>query len=113
MFGAIVGDVIGSFYESKPTKSVSFPLFDPMSRFTDDTVLTVATAWAILHGRPFDVAYREFGRRHPEAGYGAAFRAWLTATDPKPYGSFGNGSAMRVSPVGFAYDDETAVLREA
>ena len=75
MLGAIVGDVIGSVYESAPIKSVAFPLFGPASRFTDDTVLTVATAWAILRDRPFALAYKEFGRRYPRAGYGSGFRA--------------------------------------
>jgi ADP-ribosylglycohydrolase len=113
MLGTIAGDVIGSIYESAPTKSLAFPLFDPRSRFTDDTVLTVATAWAILRNKPFDLAYREFGRRYPNAGYGEGFRAWLHAPQPGPYRSFGNGSAMRVSPIGLAYDHETDVLQMA
>lgn len=113
MLGAIAGDVIGSIYEVVPIKSTTFPLFDECSRFTDDTVLTVATAAAILRNKPYDVMYRDFGRRYPRAGYGASFYDWLRSDDPEPYGSFGNGSAMRVSPVGFAYDDEQTVLREA
>jgi ADP-ribosylglycohydrolase len=113
MLGAIAGDVIGSVYEGVPTKSIDFPLFEVQSRFTDDTVLTVATAWAILRGRPFETAYREFGRRYPRAGYGPGFRDWLHASDPKPYNSFGNGSAMRVSPIGLAYDDLERTLAEA
>jgi ADP-ribosylglycohydrolase len=113
MLGAIAGDVIGSIYELVPTKSRRFPLFDPESRFTDDTVLTIATAWAILRHRPFGLAYREIGRRYPRAGYGASFRAWLQAADAQPYRSFGNGSAMRVSPVGLAFDEEQDVLHQA
>jgi ADP-ribosylglycohydrolase len=113
MLGAIAGDVIGSIYESVPTKSARFPLFEPESRFTDDTVLTVATAWALLRGRPFELAYREFGRRYPRAGYGSSFRAWLKAENAVPYRSFGNGSAMRVSPVGLAFDEERDVLYQA
>lgn len=113
MFGAIAGDVIGSAYESIPTKSVVFPLFDWGCRFTDDTVLTVATAWAILREKPFDLAYHEFGRRYPRAGYGSAFHAWLNGSAREPYGSFGNGSAMRVSPVGWAYETESEVLKAA
>jgi ADP-ribosylglycohydrolase len=111
--GAIAGDVIGSIYEGLPTKSTAFPLFDERCSFTDDTVLTVATAWAILRGNSFQTAYLEFGRRYPSAGYGAGFRDWLRLEDPRPYNSFGNGSAMRVSPVGFAFDDEKVVLGEA
>lgn len=113
MLGAILGDIIGSRFESQPTKSVSFPLFRPESRFTDDTVLTVATAWAILRGQPFDAAYRDFGRRYPHAGYGAGFNAWLHAEAAGAYRSLGNGSAMRVSPVGWAFDEEEMVLRMA
>jgi ADP-ribosylglycohydrolase len=113
MFGAIAGDVIGSTFELVPTKSKQFELFDEASRFTDDTVLTIATAEAILHGVSFRSAYLDFGRRYPHAGYGASFGKWLRAENPEPYGSLGNGSAMRVSPVGFAYDDEGTVLEQA
>src|SRR5439155_22953147 len=77
MMGAIAGDVIGSIYESVPVKSTAFPLFAEGCRFTDDTVLTVATAWAILRRESFEAAYLEFGRRYPHAGYGARFRDWL------------------------------------
>ena len=113
MLGAIAGDVIGSVYEHEPTKRTDFPLFSPGSRFTDDTVLTVATAHAILSGTPYERAYLELGRRHPHAGYGRAFRGWLASPDPQPYGSWGNGSAMRVSSVGFVFDSVDTVLREA
>lgn len=113
MIGAIAGDIIGSVYEHRPIKSKDFPLFRPDSRFTDDTVLTVAVAGAILSGCPYAEAVREFGRRHPGAGYGGSFIHWLLADDPRPYGSWGNGSAMRVSPVGFAFTSEDEVLREA
>ena len=113
MMGAIAGDVIGSIYESVPIKSTAFPLFDEGCRFTDDTVLTVATAWAILRRESFETAYLEFGRRYPWAGYGARFYDWLRMEVPRPYNSLGNGSAMRVSPVAFAFDDEHSVLREA
>ena len=115
MLGAIAGDIIGSAHEWKSVKYVDFPLFHPDARFTDDTVLTVATAHAILRGAPPDYAssYLEFGRRYPHAGYGDSFRKWLNASDPQPYGSWGNGSAMRVSPVGWAFDTVEDVLREA
>lgn len=113
MIGAIAGDVIGSVHEWAPTKTTDFPLFTPASRFTDDTVLTVATAHAILTEAPYEDAYRRFGRRYPDAGYGGMFSEWLRAAEPRPYNSWGNGSAMRVSPVGFAFDSPDAVLREA
>lgn len=102
MLGAIAGDIIGSPWERHPHKSVEFPLFTPGCRITDDTVLTVASAHAILHGVPWAEAYHDFGNRYPNAGYGGAFRAWLASADRQPYGSWGNGSAMRVSPVGQA-----------
>ncbi len=113
MIGVIAGDVIGSVHEHAVTKSTEFPLFDPFCRFTDDTVLTVATAYAILTGTSYEAAYREFGRRHPHAGYGGAFYDWLLAEEPRPYGSWGNGSAMRVAPIGFAFGTLDDVLREA
>lgn len=113
MLGAIAGDVIGSVYEGRPIKSEKFPLFAADAVFTDDTVLTAATAWAILHGEPYDRAYQTFGRKYPHAGYGGAFIQWIHSNDPRPYNSWGNGSAMRVSPVGFAFDDEETVLAEA
>src|SRR5918994_4710512 len=113
MLGVIAGDVIGSRFEWNPIKTIDFPLFHPLSSFTDDTVLTVATAWAILHGSPFQEAYLTFGRRYPRAGYGGSFQKWLSAEDPQPYNSWGNGSAMRTAPIGFACSDVASVLREA
>lgn len=113
MIGAIAGDVIGSVHEGSPPKAKSFPLFVPGSRFTDDTVLTVAVAGAIREGGDFAAAMRRWGRRYPNAGYGGWFRQWLFRDDAGPYNSFGNGSAMRVSPVGWAYDDLELVLRKA
>jgi ADP-ribosylglycohydrolase len=113
MLGVIAGDVIGSVHEHAMTKSTDFVLFDPRCRFTDDTVLTVATAHAILTGTPYDVAYRDFGRLYPDAGYGGSFYDWLFAENPRPYNSWGNGSAMRVAPVGLAFNSVDEVLREA
>lgn len=113
MIGAIAGDIIGSIYEAWPIKTKEFPLFDPRCRFTDDTVLTAAVAHAILSGRPYQECLQEFGRRHPGAGYGGSFIHWLFAERPQPYHSFGNGSAMRASPVGFAFSSAEEVLREA
>jgi ADP-ribosylglycohydrolase len=106
MIGAIAGDIIGSVYEHRPIKTKDFPLFAPGSRFTDDSVLTVAVADAILSGRGYAEALHDFGHRYPRAGYGGAFMEWLHSREPRPYGSWGNGAAMRVSPVGWAFDSE-------
>jgi len=113
MMGAIAGDIIGSVYEFGRTKSKEFPLFGPASAFTDDSVLTVAVAQAILTDGDYRRSALDFGRRYPDAGYGGLFRNWLNSPDPKPYNSWGNGSAMRASPVGFAFDSVEDVLREA
>jgi ADP-ribosylglycohydrolase len=113
MIGAIAGDIIGSVYERWPIKTKAFQLFDDRCRFTDDTVLTVAIADAVLTGRSYRLSLVEIGRRYPRAGYGGSFLRWLYADDPRPYNSWGNGSAMRVSPVGFAFSSEDEVLRQA
>ncbi len=113
MLGVIAGDIIGSVYEHHPRKSTRIRMRHPHSRYTDDTVLTCATAHAILTGVPYEVAYREFGGRHPDAGYGGSFMQWLWSPNPAPYNSWGNGSAMRVAPVGWAFDSVDAVLAEA
>ncbi|MEE4353805.1 MAG: ADP-ribosylglycohydrolase family protein [Desulfatiglans sp.] len=113
MIGAIAGDIIGSVYERSPIKTKKFPLFHPQCRFTDDTVLTVAVAEAILTGGPYKQSMLDLGRRYPRAGYGGSFIGWLYSDHPKPYNSWGNGSAMRVSPVGFAFNTEEDVLGEA
>lgn len=113
MIGAIAGDVIGSVYEGSLAPAKDFPLFVPQSQFTDDTVLTVAVASAVRLGLDYGAALRHWGRRYPFVPYGGMFRRWLRMADPRPYQSFGNGSAMRVSPVGWAFDDMASVLREA
>lgn len=113
MLGAIAGDIAGSAHEHHRVETRDFPLFTRASRFTDDTVLTVATAHAILTDGDYAAGYHVFGNRHPHAGYGGKFRAWLRTSAPRPYGSWGNGSAMRVSPVGWAFDTEQDVLHEA
>lgn len=113
MLGAIAGDIIGSVYEARPIKTTEFPLFQSGSRFTDDTVLTVAIATAILDRVDYAASLRAWGRKYPNAGYGGAFYAWLGAPDRGPYNSWGNGAAMRVSPVGWAFDTLEEVLREA
>ncbi|MCX8124243.1 MAG: ADP-ribosylglycohydrolase family protein [Spirochaetes bacterium] len=103
IIGAIVGDIIGSVYEASPIKKTQFDLFNPYATFTDDTVLTIAIADCILHKKDFAHTLWEYGNRYPHRGYGGAFYSWLQSCNLKPYNSFGNGSAMRVSPVGFAY----------
>lgn len=120
MIGAIAGDVIGSVFEWNSTKSVEFDLFHPEATFTDDSVLTFAIARAILDAhpkRPTNSAYgkslRDFGNRYPGRGYGGNFQRWLHSARPRAYNSFGNGSGMRVSPIGLAWDKDSVVLREA
>ncbi len=113
MLGAIAGDIIGSVYEFNNTHRYDFELFTPHSTFTDDTVLTVAVADCILHGKDYARTILEYGNRYPSRGYGGRFAQWLNAKDPKPYNSFGNGSAMRVSSVGFAFDTLEEKLAEA
>jgi ADP-ribosylglycohydrolase len=113
MLGAIAGDVIGSVYEHYPVKTESFPLFHPHCRFTDDTVMTIAIAYAILESTDYAPALKAFGRKYPNAGYGSAFFNWIFEDEVRPYNSWGNGAAMRVSPVGFAFDNIDSVLLEA
>ncbi len=113
MLGAIAGDIIGSVFEHREHKSEQFPLFVPHSRFTDDTVMTVATAEALLEGISYIEAYQRWGRLYPRAGYGGNFIKWIHSNSPKPYNSWGNGAAMRVSPVGWAKNSLEAVESEA
>lgn len=113
MFGAIAGDVIGSVYEWDRIKTTQFPLFQDQCEFTDDSVLTIATADAIMDGADYALAYKDFGRRYPGRGYGGRFGQWLSQPGAAPYNSWGNGSAMRVSPVGFAFDSADDVLAQA
>lgn len=113
MLGALAGDIIGSVYEWRNVKSTDFVLFTPASTFTDDTVLTVAVAECILRGKDYATTLKAYGRRFPHVGYGETFRKWLFSDSLLPYYSFGNGAAMRVSPVGFACDTLEKVLEEA
>jgi ADP-ribosylglycohydrolase len=113
MLGAIAGDVIGSVYERYPIKTTEFPLFHPACRFTDDTAMTIAVANAILEGADYAASLKAFGRKYPNAGYGGTFIDWIFQAGVQPYNSWGNGSAMRVSPIGFAFDDVGTVLAEA
>src|SRR3954462_13893576 len=113
MLGAIAGDIIGSIYEHPPIKTTRFPLFHPLCRFTDDTVLTVALADSILHGTPYVDLMKRYYRAYPGAGYGRNFHRWAQSGRSDPYHSWGNGSAMRVSPVGFAFGTLEEVLEQA
>jgi len=113
MIGAIAGDIVGSVYEWDNIKTKDFDLFTSRSFFTDDTVLTVALADTIMTGRPYDENMRRFYKWYPGAGYGGSFHKWAKNPGLGPYNSWGNGAAMRISPVGFAYDDLDTVLKKA
>lgn len=110
MWGAIAGDMIGSPYEGWPGGSGEFPLWSASSVFTDDTVLSVAVAESLLEGIPWNDSLVAWYRRHPDRGYGGWFAAWAMAGGSDPYGSFGNGGAMRVAPVAWAAGDEREAL---
>lgn len=124
MYGAILGDIIGSPYEfDQGSKTKSFPLFSSGSTFTDDTVMTLAVAQALLAAAPEEdesltrsrliASMQRWGKAYPHAGYGTRFLDWLWSDDPQPYHSYGNGSAMRVSPAAWLYDDLDTVRRMA
>lgn len=124
MYGAILGDIIGCPFEfDRGEKTKNFPLFSAESEFTDDTVMTLAVAEALLDITPqmsdaqimtrITKSLRLYGLRYPNAGYGVRFHRWLHDRHPKPYNSFGNGSAMRVSAAGWLFDDLTTVRRMA
>ncbi|HEL1640721.1 TPA: ADP-ribosylglycohydrolase family protein [Streptococcus suis] len=122
MFGAIIGDVIGSRFEGRDIKSKDFDLFHPNCRFTDDSVMTAAVAASFLGlNEPFDdleealvLNMKDFGKLYPRAGYGPQFKKWIESKDSEPYNSFGNGSAMRVSACGHVGKslEETLTLAE-
>lgn len=99
IFGAILGDIVGSVYEAHNTKDYNFKWLGWSSHYTDDSILTIATADWIAHGGAVSSYYDTYGNKYP-AGYGKGFRAWLATTEKKPYCSSGDGSAMRISPVG-------------
>lgn len=115
LMGAICGDIIGSSYEywRARTKNYNFNPFPPSARFTDDTVMSIAVADWIMHGGDLAKVMQKWGRKYPNAGFGGMFRQWLTEEDPKPYNSFGNGSAMRVSAVGCAFYTLDETLQKA
>jgi len=115
MLGAIAGDIIGSVYEFDRTKQKDFALFTAQSSFTDDSILSVAVADVILHSGDYATAIKRYAQKYPNpmGGYGARFSQWAQSDSLQPYNSWGNGSAMRVSPIGFAYDTMAQVLDAA
>ncbi len=113
MIGAIAGDIIGSVYEWENIKAKDFDLFRANCSFTDDTVLTVALAESILTGSDYTSLMKAYYRRYPAAGYGGFFHRWAQADESQPYNSWGNGAAMRISAVGFAFDTLDEVLVQA
>jgi ADP-ribosylglycohydrolase len=110
MLGAIIGDVVGSVHEGAGTKTKNFPLFVKGTTFTDDSVLTVAVADWVLTGRNLVDLLHLYTETYPGRGYGGMFRRWASRRVRDPYNSFGNGAAMRVSPVGFAFETIEEVL---
>lgn len=113
MLGALAGDIIGSRFEWNNLKSKDFKLFTAECRFTDDSVHTVALAQSLLTGVAYQQLLRGYFQLYPEAGYGGRFRAWAASGETRPYQSFGNGAAMRVSPVAWYYQDLPSVLTAA
>jgi ADP-ribosylglycohydrolase len=113
IIGAIAGDIIGSVYEFRNVKSIDFPMFTDKSTFTDDTVLTIAVADSIINSKEYGKTLHTYGRNHIRRGYGPLFHQWLLNDNLQPYGSYGNGSGMRVSPVGLAYSSLAKVLKES
>ena len=110
MIGAIAGDMIGSVFEQANIKHKDFPLFCKQSCFTDDTVMSLALADALLHGRDVAENFRRFYRWYPRAGYGTLFKHWASTPDAPAYNSFGNGSAMRVAACSYAFENREDVL---
>jgi ADP-ribosyl-[dinitrogen reductase] hydrolase len=113
LLGAVIGDIIGSVYEWDRIKTKTFPLFSEESDFTDDSVMSIAVADAMLSKKSFSATLHAWGRRYPGRGYGGAFAGWLATPRAKPYNSCGNGSAMRVSAVGCLCDTVDEVMERA
>lgn len=115
MLGAIIGDIVGSRFEFNNSKSSKFELFTKNNSFTDDTICTIAIADAILNNKSYKDSLRGWCRQypHPMGAYGDSFARWVFSDNPQPYNSFGNGSAMRVSPVGWLFDDNRQVTHQA
>jgi ADP-ribosylglycohydrolase len=113
MIGAVIGDIIGSRFEFNNHRSEDFTLFTESSKITDDTILTIATADCLLHNKEYANTYQLYAQKYPNGNYGGMFSKWMYAPNPKPYGSFGNGSGMRVSPVGWFFSSLEDTLKEA
>jgi len=115
MYGAIIGDIVGSRWEFNPTNDYKFELLSKENGFTDDTICTIAVADALLHDKDFGESIHEWCNKYPspKGGYGGRFAQWVHSDNPQPYNSFGNGSAMRVSPVAFWFEDENEMLDAA
>lgn len=115
VYGAIIGDIVGSRFEFNPTNDYNFDLFTPECSFTDDTICTIAIADALLKKRDFGESIHDWCRRYPSptGGYGISFHKWVLSDNPKPYNSFGNGAAMRVSPVACWFENIDKVLQAA
>lgn len=121
MIGSIIGDIVGSVYEFTPNniKTKQFEFFNPNGSYTDDSILTFATADWLLHGGEVAHYYSKYGEKYPwpMGGYGGGFKLWLVRSirqqDYRPYNSCGNGSAMRVGPVGWAFDTIEEILAKA
>ena len=115
MLGAIIGDIVGSRWEFNPTNDYNFEWLSDENGFTDDTICTIAVADALLNGRDFGESIHEWCNRypHPMGGYGGRFAQWVRSDNPQPYNSFGNGAAMRVSPVAHWYKTLDEVLDAA
>ena len=113
LIGAIFGDIVGSLYEWNNIKTTKFEIFNPEAFFTDDSVLTIALAESILSGTDYNKNIKKFFNLYPDESYGTSFRHWVSSEYSEPYNSWGNGSAMRVSPVGFVYNSVDSILKEA
>ena len=115
MLGAIIGDIVGSRWEFNPTNDYNFEWMSDKNGFTDDTICTVAVADALLQGRDFGESIHDWCNRYPNpmGSYGGRFAQWVRSDHPQPYNSLGNGSAMRVSPVAYCYEDEYNMLKAA
>lgn len=115
MLGAIIGDIVGSRFEFNNTDNYNFELFTEESTFTDDTICTIAIADAINNGEHYEDTLLKWCRKYPnpKGAYGSSFARWIASDTPQPYNSFGNGSAMRVSPVAWFFDDLYRVKKEA
>ena len=113
ILGAISGDIIGSAYEFNNIKSLYFEILTNDTFFTDDSVMTIGTMYVLLNSDEYSKTYHSIGRRFPHRAYGSGFKKWLISNNPQPYNSFGNGSAMRVSPIGWYCKNIDEVLAEA